>query len=179
MLSNTVGGFPEKELPSLPCSPIFVFHIIYRKSFLVSSILLRNAILIVEFKHLILVLLSEETKTYWLGEFGSFLNPNEHIYPAEAQMVVPGVLCTLHGTLHGVTALASRAISSIFTRTFSWWLVNVGYLTSKSVLSSGAIRRSMRQGGVSLRPLQWDFAKQAFLGLPVALLQTVLSIQRG
>ena len=71
MLSNTVGGFPEKELPSFPSSPIFVFHIIYRKSFLVSSILLRNAILIVEFKHLILVLFSEETKTFWLGEFGS------------------------------------------------------------------------------------------------------------
>ena len=58
---------------SLPSSPIFVFHIIYRKSFLLSSIELRNEILIVEFTHLILMLLSKETKRNRSGSLVLFL----------------------------------------------------------------------------------------------------------
>lgn len=74
-----VEGFPEKELNRFPSSSFFWFHIIYKKFFLLHLLStggLKNRWLY-KFRPLILMFPSEETKTYWFEEFGSFLNPSE------------------------------------------------------------------------------------------------------
>ena len=114
---------------------------------------------------------SEETETYWVWDFGSFLNPNEPEYPLPCGSTNVNIRCPqcLSWHLPRGHCLGEPCHFLPLYKNFLWWLVSMDHSTSKLVLSSRAKWRNVRQSDVSFGLFEVR-AKQVFLDLPVATL---------